>query len=102
MAMATLSQVIQTWRELGYTEDLNLKPSALHVPSKILEILPDDFEIDKTYRFEGLSDPSDSAIAYAISSEKHHVKGILINSFGVYADPVTDKMTKKLQFASAL
>lgn len=102
MAMDTLSQVIQTLRDQGYREDFNLKPSCIHLASRELEILPEDFEIDKTFRFEGASDPSDSAIAYAISSAKHDLKGVLVNSYGVYADPTSEKMTAKLHFAREL
>jgi hypothetical protein len=49
------------------------------------------------YRFEGESDPSDEAILYAISSEKHGLKGLLVNGYGVSSDPLTEAMVSKLR-----
>jgi hypothetical protein len=52
--------------------------------------------VDKFYRFEGESNPSDSAILYAVSSNKHQLKGILVNGYGIYSEPITDEMLQKL------
>ena len=38
------------------------------------------------HRFEGVSDPDDMAIVYAIESHSG-VRGTLVDAFGVYADP---------------
>jgi hypothetical protein len=95
--MTTLSQVIKNLKEQGYSEDFNLKDSCLECSARKINLNPEEFEVDSTYRFEGTSDPSDSAIAYAISSEKHGLKGVLVNSYGAYADPVVAKLAAKLQ-----
>ncbi len=65
--------------------------------SKYLQAHPEEFIIDKHYRFEGVSDPEDEAIVYAISSTVNEVKGVLINGYGVYSDQVTNDLVKKLQ-----
>jgi hypothetical protein len=62
-----------------------------------LQIHPDDFVIDKHYRFEGESDPADEAVVYAISSDKYNLKGILVNGYGASSDPLTDDMVKALR-----
>src|SRR3990172_9329253 len=38
------------------------------------------------HRFEGVSDPDDKAIVYAVESSSG-VQGTLVDAFGVYADP---------------
>src|SRR5690606_28701976 len=61
------------------------------------QIYPDEFVVDKHYRFEGMSDPGDEAIVYAISSDKHNIKGTLVNGYGVYADKLADEMIQALR-----
>ena len=47
-----------------------------------------DLVIREFHRFEGISDPDDMAIVYAIES-KSGVRGTFADAFGVYADPAT-------------
>ena len=92
----TLSEILQKLKAEGYTEDFNLKIDCIDCQMGTIKIYPEDFQIDKFYRFEGASDPSDSAILYAISSEKYNVKGVLVNAFGIYSDPITNQLLAKL------
>ena len=95
-AMTTVSQVLNHLKEVGYTEDFNLEDDSLVCAGNTLKIHPEDFEVDKHYRFEGMSDPADEAVVYAISSEKHHIKGTVVNGYGIYSDSATDKILKTL------
>jgi len=92
----TLSEAITGLQKEGYTEDLNLQPDCLHCRQADIRLFGDDFTVDKYYRFEGPSDPADEAIVYAISSEKYHLKGILVNGYGIYTEDITDEMAAKL------
>ena len=94
--MTTLSEVLNTLKARGYTVDFNLGENCLICNGDFLKIHPEDFVVDKYYRFEGASDPEDEAIVYAISSARHNLKGTLINGYGIYSDPLTDEMTKAL------
>jgi len=94
---STLIEAIEGLKTEGYTEDFNLKQNCIECKDRNFELFHDEFEVDKYFRFEGDSDPTDESIIYAISSEKRNVKGILINSFGIYSDPVIDKMLNKLK-----
>lgn len=58
---------------------------------------PAEFEITEVYRFEGDTDPADEAIVFAIESS-NGLKGVLVNAFGVYSEPMSDEMIKKLSF----
>lgn len=93
----TLSGTMTKLREEGYTEDFNLGFDRVHCRNEQLKLSPDDFQIDKFYRFEGESNPSDSAILYAISSNKHNVKGVLVNGYGIYSDALSDELVEKLK-----
>ena len=94
--MTTVSEVLNHLKENGYTVDFNLNDNCLVCHNNMLQIHPEEFVVDKHYRFEGTTDPGDEAIIYAISSTKHNIKGTLLNGYGIYSDPITDKMIKAL------
>jgi hypothetical protein len=92
----TMVEILEKLKAKGYTEDFNITGPALECKSKSICILPSEFEVDEVFRFEGQTNPSDEAILYAVSSGKHNLKGVVINSYGVYSDEMTDEMMKKL------
>lgn len=93
----TLSGIMARLKKEGYTEDFNLGFDCIHCKRKRIKVLPSEFHIDQFFRFEGESDPADGSILYAISSEKHHLKGILVNGYGIYSEQMADEMIKKLK-----
>lgn len=92
----TLSATLNTLKEEGYVLDFNLKSDCVECKSRDLKLYPDDFVIDKFFRFEGASNPDDNAIVYAISS-KNGLKGTMVDAYGVYADSITTEMINKLK-----
>lgn len=92
----TLSETMNELRRQGYTEDFNLEEHCLECRNGAFKVFVNDFKVDKYYRFEGASNPSDAAILYAISSNDDSVKGVLVNAYGIYSNPITDEMVKKL------
>lgn len=97
--MTTLSEVLNKLKSEGYTVDFNLQENCLVCQGNSLEIKPDEFVVDRHFRFEGMTDPGDEAIVYAISSVKHDIKGTLVNGYGIYSDPLNDTMIKALTVA---
>jgi hypothetical protein len=95
---ATVSETLHTLKEEGYDLDFNLKPDCIECQSPDMKLYPDDFLIDKFFRFEGASNPDDSAIVYAISS-KDGLRGTLVDAYGIYADSLTTEMVRKLKIA---
>lgn len=95
---SSLIEAIEGLKQEGYTEDFNLRYGCISCRDGALEIPPDEFHIEAVHRFDVDSDPADQAVLYAISSEKHGVKGLLVNSYGVYTDPQTDEMIRKLHY----
>ncbi len=80
----TLSEAVNDLIKRGYVEDFLLmkEKDCLVCNNKSLELSPDDFVIDEIHRFEGMTDPSDESILFAISSTSHGLKGLVINSYG--------------------
>ncbi len=93
----TLSETMNELRREGYTEDFNLQQNCLECRNGKFKVFTDEFKVDKYFRFEGASNPSDGAILYAISSDKENLRGLLVNAYGIYSDPITDEMVEKLK-----
>ncbi|WP_181308751.1 cupin domain-containing protein [Rufibacter sp. XAAS-G3-1] len=94
--LTTVSEVLQNLKDKGYTTDFNLTDHCLVCQGSRLELHPEDFLVDRHFRFEGISDPGDEAVVYAISSEKHGLKGTLVNGYGIYSDATSDTMLQAL------
>ncbi|NHA02655.1 phosphoribosylpyrophosphate synthetase [Mucilaginibacter sp. HC2] len=95
--MTTLSEVIQKLQSEGYIVDFNLKENCLECHQNALQVHPNEFVVDKHYRFEGMSDPADEAIVYAISSTVHNIKGILVNGYGMSSEPLAEELVDALK-----
>ena len=96
-AYITLSETMKELRKEGYVEDFNLQQNCLECRNGQFKLFTDEFKVDKFYRYEGESNPSDSAILYAISSDTQDLKGILVNAYGIYSEQMTDEMLEKLE-----
>ena len=92
----TLTETMNELRKEGYVEDFNLQQNCLECRNGQFKVFAEDFTVDDYYRFEGESNPSDAAILYAISSERLGLKGVLVNAYGIYSEPLTDEMLEKL------
>lgn len=92
----TLVDALDDLRRRGFTEDFDLQPTCLECARLQLQLHPDDFEIAEVYRFEGATNPDDSSVLYAIEG-KDGMKGVLVDAYGVYADPVSTQLLAKLQ-----
>jgi hypothetical protein len=84
----TLRRVIDELSRRGYTEHFRAVDGGLLALGTGQRFAPKDLKIRGYYRFEGVSDPDDMAIVYAIETTSG-VRGVLIDAFGVYADPTT-------------
>ncbi|GBL35682.1 hypothetical protein EMGBS15_12770 [Filimonas sp.] len=93
----TLSEAINDLVQQGYTANFNLKGDCIEDLDTDIPLHPEDFEIDEIHRFEGMTDPDDQSILYAISSVTHQVKGLLVNAYGMYADAYSAELAAKLK-----
>ncbi|MBL7911226.1 MAG: phosphoribosylpyrophosphate synthetase [Bacteroidia bacterium] len=95
---SNLIDAINGLRLQGYVEDFNLKQNCIECRNGEFKIFHNEFEIDKSFRFEADSDPDEESIIYAISSDKHRLKGILINGYGTSSDEITNELLEKLKY----
>ncbi len=92
----TVSLALNSLKERGFTTDFNIAFDKIICNETKVCLNPNEFEITGVYRFEGESNPSDEAVIYAVESIDGKMKGTLVNAYGIYADPLSDEMIKKL------
>ncbi len=95
----TVSEAVSGLIKRGYTENFIREEGTECVicNSPSICLLPEYYAIDEVYRFEGMTDPADEMIVFAISSEKLSIKGIVVNAYGVYGDTETSRLVQDLK-----
>lgn len=92
----TLSQAINKLKlEEGYEHDFNLLDEQIEIKSTNESYGVEEFDVDKVLRFEGMSNPDDNAILYAITTTNGR-KGVLVDGYGISSGQVSEEMMKKL------
>jgi hypothetical protein len=95
--MKTLSEAMESLVRRGFTEHFGVRGDQLR-----------GFESGKTFgfqdviirhydRFEGVSDPDDMAILYALESSSG-IHGTLVDAFGVYSNPAISAFLARVRF----
>lgn len=91
----TLSQRMNELKEEGYTCDFNLDDEKITDKNADASFLPNEFNVDKVYRFEGMTNPADNSILYAITASNGR-KGLLVDGYGVTGGQVSKELREKL------
>jgi hypothetical protein len=94
--MKTLASCLNSIIKDGYTENFKVTEEELQSLETEKKYKPDQIHIVNFFRFEGASDPSESAILYVIETNDGS-KGSLTDAYGMYADPDIDKFVKEVE-----
>ena len=97
--MKTLVSCLNKVVKDGYTENFKVTEQGLQSLETERIYAPDQIHIVNFFRFEGASDPSESAILYIIETNDG-AKGTLTDAYGMYADPNIDKFIKEVESIS--
>ena len=82
--MTSSSQILERLKSKGIDKEYRYDGRGLRIGDG-KSYAPDELEIVKIYRFEGVSDPSDMEVIYLIRS-KDGVTGFFQEVYGVYAN----------------
>ncbi len=94
----SLSDVLADLEKRGFTHNFGVNEDRIESKEAGVALHPDEFEIVEFYRFEGMSNPDDSAVVYAIQSQTG-LKGVLVDAYGVYSDTSKTEMISLLGIA---
>jgi hypothetical protein len=88
-APETVTEALSLLAAEGFVDELRLCPGGIarqHDDAE--EVHPvDDAVVERTFRFEGPSDPADEAIVLGVSCPRWGVKGVIVAAYGPEADP---------------
>jgi hypothetical protein len=84
--MRTVSSAIARLADRGFTAHFGVVGDRLRAFDSGKTFEADELIIRDVQRFEGVSDPDDMAIVYAIESSDG-TRGSLVDAFGAYSDP---------------
>ena len=82
-------------KKKGYDQDFNLHHEWIECPRLDLRLKPEEFHVDEVHRFEGMNNPDDSDVLFAVSTNMG-VKGLVTDAYGAYSDSMSSEMVKKL------
>jgi hypothetical protein len=82
----TVSEALAELAQLGFTANLSVIGNRLRVVETGRTFEPADVVIRRVRRFEGVSDPDDMAIVYAIDTTSG-IRGTVVDGYGVNSDP---------------
>ena len=91
----SVAEVVDDLARQGYTENFEVVDNRLRAVTTGKTFTPDEVAIREYHRFEGVSDPDDMAIVYAIES-RDGTRGTLVDAFGVYSSPTISAFVKDL------
>jgi len=95
--MSTMTGIMNKLQSDGYTENFIASEKGLEAPSLEKFYIPTEVKIANFYRFEGESDPADSAIVYAIETNDG-TKGMLVDSYGgAYSNQLVSKFITEVE-----
>jgi hypothetical protein len=98
--MRTLSNVIERLISRGYTAHFGVVGDRLRAFDSGKTFEAHEVIIRAYQRFEGVSDPDDMAIVYAIESTDG-TRGSLVDAFGAYANPTVSAFLHDVQIRPA-
>jgi hypothetical protein len=85
----TLSQATTALLKEGYSENFRAEKTHIVAGNSKKSYSPEELEIQATYRFEGMTNPGDDAIVFALKANDG-TRGTLIMAYGYEHNQNTD------------
>jgi hypothetical protein len=91
---STLSEAVEGLRRLGFAANFMYDEKTRTIAAEGHSYKGEDLRIVDHYRFEGMSDPNDSSVLYALEGPDG-TRGLLVAAYGAYADAGLGAALKK-------
>jgi hypothetical protein len=100
VAYLTLARAIEDLTRSGFGEHFGVSGTELRSFDTGQKFTAEQVVIREYHRFEGVSDPDDMSIVYAIEGPGG-VRGTLVDAFGVYSDPAVSAFVQDVPIRGA-
>jgi cytolysin (calcineurin-like family phosphatase) len=93
---STLSEAIEDLKKKGYTTNFKVNENGLLEENREKTFDASGVKLVEFHRFEGMTDPGDSSIVYAVETSSG-LKGTIVDSFGADASETTSEFMKNVK-----
>jgi hypothetical protein len=93
---STLSEAIEELKKRGYTTNFRVNDNGLLEENREKTFSATEVKLMEFHRFEGMTDPGDSSIVYAVETSSG-LKGTIVDSFGADGSETTSEFLKKVK-----
>ncbi|MGZ3837423.1 MAG: hypothetical protein ACXVMS_02070 [Flavisolibacter sp.] len=94
--MTDMDRCIEKLEQKGYTDQFRVEKGKLVSTKTQKKYKSKDVMAANFFRFEGISNPDDTSVLYAIETSDGD-KGTLIDAYGLYADEQTGEFMKEVE-----
>ena len=96
MEAENLSGVVNELSAAGYTDTFRAEAQGLRAVTAGCVHAPESLAVDKVVRFEGITNPDDEAIVFALHCRAHGAKGTYVTAYGPQMSPIDAEMARRL------
>jgi hypothetical protein len=94
--METLAEAIDRLQRAGFRDSFRAEGGMLRALEWERRFVPEELVVEETVRFEGVSDPDDEAILFALRSRSGDVRGTWAVSYGPGLHPDEAELLRRL------
>jgi len=94
----TVADTVRRLEREGYTDDFRAEEGVLRALRAERRFSPEELRIDGTHRFEGVTDPADETVVFALRAADG-LKGTYVVAYGPQMDPSDADVVRRLEDA---
>lgn len=95
---ASVAETVEALTERGYAGDFRAGPGAcLREVQSGVSFSAESMRVDSLYRFEGVSDPDEQAIVFALRSPDDRIRGTYVVAYGPGMGPHDAEVVRRLR-----
>ena len=92
----SLAQATENLIKSGYTNNFRVNENGKLVGNNKEELPASQVKLNEFHRFEGISNPADSSILYAVETDSG-MKGLVVDSYGADGSEITSAFMNKVK-----